>query len=257
MGKSKGPRRKSPPSPKKSQPPPPPPLRCRLMSAVYTLLRFLGRMLAGTVRPGWHALVSISVIATLVGLGMSFWPTMTVTVSDPSDASNAYSVTFTISNTGFLPFEDVRIAIGVCAIETVPPSWQVSPGTCDNGRVPNMLATDPSWYTPELRRNEPFSIRLTDVFNKETEKWRKDHPTAIASFQMMPPLKAANFILVVNFKPWPLPKEIRFPYRFVAEEQPDGKVLWRAVPLSWEKISLPPMPPPFPAPLPPFPLPAK
>jgi hypothetical protein len=59
-------------------------------------------------------------IATLIGAPaavVAFWPRLTVTASGPFDESNAYSETFTVTNTGFLAFEDVNVGIGFCAIE--------------------------------------------------------------------------------------------------------------------------------------------
>jgi hypothetical protein len=55
----------------------------------------------------------------------------------------------------------------------------------------------------------------------------------------MSPLKAMNAIFAVSFKPWPWPKYIRYRYRLVAKEEPNGKIMWRAVPLSWKEIKFP------------------
>jgi hypothetical protein len=37
---------------------------------------------------------------------------MTVTASEPFEESNAYSETFTVTNMGFLSFEDVNVGTG-------------------------------------------------------------------------------------------------------------------------------------------------
>ena len=80
---------------------------------------------------------------------------------------------------------------------------------------------------------------LTDALNAATDKYRVEHPKTVLCTQMMSPLKAMNLIFRVSFMPWPWPKYIAFRYRFVAEEQPNGKMLWRAVPLAWREIKLP------------------
>jgi hypothetical protein len=179
-------------------------------------------------------------VATLVGVPaavIAFWPRVTVNPSGLFDDLNAYSVTFTTNNTGFLPFEDVRIGVGLCSIETAKRDLQVT-NNCKGDTV-NIRITDPSWWTPELKRDEPFSIVLSDKFNVATKKYRTANPNIAGSFQMLTELKAANVIIAVNFKPWPSPWEVERRFRFVAEEQPNEKMMWRAVPLSWQAIKFP------------------
>jgi hypothetical protein len=180
-------------------------------------------------------------LATLIGVPaavVAFWPRMTVTASALFDESNAYSETFTVANIGFLPFEDVQMGVGICQIETEKHDFAVSPNNCEND-IPHIMVGGASWWTPELRRDEPFSIVLSDGLNVVTTKYRKAHPTVVASIQMMSELKAANVIVSVQFKPWPLPHKMFKYFRFVADEQPNEKMMWRAVPLSWRKMDLP------------------
>src|SRR5271166_6664508 len=106
-------------------------------------------------------------IATLIGVPaavVAFWPRMTATPSGLFDESNAYSETFTVANTGFLALEDVQIGIGICTIETEKRDFTVSPNNCE-GDFAHILIGAPSWETPELRRDEPFSIVLSDGLN--------------------------------------------------------------------------------------------
>jgi hypothetical protein len=179
------PKTRRPKPPHKKVPPPvrPPPKRYPLW-AVSSLLKILGRALASTVRPGWHAIVSASVIVGLVAFVVGFWPRMTVTPSGLFDESNAYSETFTVANTGFLPFEDVQIGIGICTIETAKHDFSVSPNNCE-GDSPRFRIGGPPWWTPQLRRDETFSIVLSEGLNVATEKYRAAHPTVIGGFQMM------------------------------------------------------------------------
>jgi hypothetical protein len=178
--------------------------------------------------------------ATLIG-GISavlfFWPRMTVTPSGLFDDSNAYSETFIVANTGFLAFEDMQVGIGICSIDTAKHDFGVTPNNCE-GDSAHILIGGPSWEAAELRRDEPFSIVLSDGLNVATEKYRAEHPNVISGFQMMSDLKAANVIVVVTFKPWPAWWKIHRSFRFVAEEQSNSKMMWRAVPLSWQKIEL-------------------
>jgi hypothetical protein len=154
------------------------------------------------------------------------------------DSSNAYSEIFTISNTGFFPLEELFIGFGICSIETEKNDFFVTPNMCANN-APRFLFTAPSWRTPELRRDEPFSVVLSDSLNTASDQWRAAHPNVIIATQMMSPLKAANIIFHIGFKLWPWPKLIPFRYRFVAKQEPNGAILWRAVPLSWSEIKVP------------------
>jgi hypothetical protein len=180
-------------------------------------------------------------LATLLGVPaavIAFWPRMTVSAVGLFDEGNAYSEIFTVANAGFLSFEDVHIGIGLCSIDTEKHDFLVTPNMCAQND-PHMLFTGPSWHTPELRRDEPFSVVLTDALNIATDKYRAEHPNVFAGMQMMSPLLAANIIFRVSFKPWPWPQYISKRYRFVAKLEPNGKMLWRAVPLSWMEIKLP------------------
>jgi hypothetical protein len=180
-------------------------------------------------------------VATLIGVPaavIAFWPRMTVTPSGLFDATNAYSETFTVANTGFLPFENVQVGIALCSIETVKNDFVVTGDPCADNN-PRVMIGSPSWWTPELRRDEPFSIVLSDNLNIATDKFRSTHPNSFMGTQMMSPLKAANVIVSVHFAPWPLPWRKIFNYRFVAKEQPNKQIMWRAIPLSWKDIALP------------------
>jgi hypothetical protein len=112
----------------------------------------------------------------------------------------------------------VRIGIGLCSIETEKKDFAVTPNMCDNND-PHMLLMGPSWHTLEIRRDEPFSVVLTDALNIATPEYRAAHPNQLGGTQMMSPLTAANIIFRVSFEPWPWPGHIAFKYRFVAERQ--------------------------------------
>jgi hypothetical protein len=192
-------------------------------------------------RPLGRLIAIILGLATLVGVPaavIAFWPRMTVTASGLYDDSNAYSETFSVANTGFLPLEDVQVGIGICSIETEKLDFNVSKDNCF-GEGAHIVIAGPPWWTPELRRDEPFSIVLSDGMNVATEKYREAHPKIVGGIQMLSELKSANVIVTITSKPWPLWWTIRRGFRFVAEEQPNGKIMWRAVPLSWTNIQLP------------------
>src|ERR1700722_2020267 len=133
---------------------------------------------------------------TILG-AIVLWPRMTATPSWLFDPSNAYSETFTIANTGFLFFKQVRIGIGLCAIETVEKDFFVTGDHCA-GNDPHFMMSGMAWSTPELRRDETFSVTLSDVLTVATEKYRADHPGVVGDTKMLSPLRAANIILKVT-----------------------------------------------------------
>ena len=129
-------------------------------------------------------------LATLLGVPaavIAFWPRMIVTPSGLFDESNAYSETFTVANTGFLPFENVLIGIGICSIETTKKDFAVTANNCTDDSPRLLIGGGPSWTTQELRRDEPFSVILSDVLTVTTDKYRAEHPNEIGGFQMMSP----------------------------------------------------------------------
>jgi len=146
-------------------------------------------------------------LATLIGVPgavIAFWPRMTVTPSGLFDESNAYSEIFTVANTGFLAFEDVLVGLGLCSVETENNTFIIVGDVCPNGD-PHIIFGAAGWWTPELRRDEPFSVVLTDSLNIATYKYRAEHPKEVIGTKMMPRLKAANGIFTVRFRPWPIP----------------------------------------------------
>jgi hypothetical protein len=216
-----------------------------MMSGQKRRSRRAPKKLVPTGKPSWTGIRRVTAVilgvSTIVGVPaavIAFWPRMTVVPSGLVEETNAYSQIFTVTNTGFLPFEDMHMGLGICSIETEKHDFFISGDNCDAGG-PRLLFTGSSWQTPELRRDEPFTVVLTDALNTPTDRFRSEHPNVVLGTQMMSRLKAMNALFAVSFKPWPWPWHIRFRYRFVASEQPNGKVIWRSVPLSWKDIDLP------------------
>lgn len=190
-------------------------------------------------RKWWKGLFeTLLAIATLVGVPAAIWPRMTVTASGLFDDSNAYSETFLLTNTGFQSLKDVQVGIGICSIETLKHDFSVAPRNCE-GDCPRLMVGGPPWFTRELKRDETFSIVLSDGLNVATDKYRAAHPNVVAGYKLLSELKGANIIVDVRFRHWLSLSTNINDYRFVVEEQPNGKVMWRAVPLSWRLIKLP------------------
>jgi hypothetical protein len=198
-----------------------------------------------SVRLVWAIVVATSVVVGLPGSVFALWPRVTVTPSGQFDEANAYSETFTATNVSFIPLRDFNIAIGFCNIETAQHDLAFINNCTNEANIPRMLVGDPSWHAQSLSRDEPFSITLSDQLTMPTDKYRGVHPHTIASWKTISELKGANAVVVLTYQPWVVPC---WPwvsewvcvkrFRFTAEEQPNGKVMWRAVPRDWKPIKV-------------------
>jgi hypothetical protein len=166
---------------------------------------------------------------------------MTIATSGPFDDTNAYSQSFTATNMSFIPLRNFNIAIGFCDIQTARNDF-VFINNCKNDQnLPHMLVGDLSWNATSLARDEPFTITLTDELTTPTEKYRAQHPHVVAGWKTVSALKGANAVVIATFQPWIVPCWSWISEwvcvkrsRFLAEEQPNGKVMWRPVPLTWK-----------------------
>lgn len=202
MPRSRG--RKS--KPKQSKLPATPPVKSRLLSVVCSLLSTLARLLASTVLPTWHALVSASVVVGLVVGYLVLWPPrLLVEPLGPFDSSDPLSATFLIKNGWLLSLRDVVPFVGVCTFD-VAPGFRVQGNCADRGAARFVM---PFWKSRDLDVDDRFTIALADVLN-----------TPAASFA------GGDITVGARFKPWLWPRYTERMFRFVAKKQRDGKYVW-------------------------------
>ena len=133
-----------------------------------------------------------------------------------------------------MPLYDVQIHIGFCSFETEKKyDLMFSENNCDDG-FPAMRLSTPWWEAKQLLRDEPFSVTLTDALNVATDKYKSTHPNVITSFKLLSRLKRADAIVTVVYRPILYPWPVQSSFRFLAEEQPNGKLTWKSIPLSWQ-----------------------
>jgi hypothetical protein len=153
--------------------------------------------------------------ATLIG-GIAaivmFFPRLTVAVSDPPDASQPFSSSITITNTGYLPLEEVGAQVALRRIENV-----------DHGRVYGSehfgarLFTR-SWGNHNLGLDDKFTFAFNDL-------------AGFPFFYAQDRLRAADVAVIVQYRV-PLIRMRRekiFP--FVARQQTNGNFYWYGEPL--------------------------
>jgi hypothetical protein len=216
--------------------------------------KILGRILAGIVANFWRLTLAVSAVAGLVAAVIYLcWPMVNVTASGLFDENNPYSETFTVLNTAVLrSVAHVRVTIELCKIEyaaNIRGTFIAARG-CGNKGI-QVRVGNPSWETPELAPGESFAIVLTKALTVVTDEYRRTHPDMFMGLHMMVPFTAINVIVFVDYIPWLQKLEwgpwaqwlsrqyVPFRFRFVAEEQPNHKIMWRPVPLSWQDIRLP------------------
>jgi hypothetical protein len=149
-------------------------------------------------------------VCTLVGCAASlvaFFPRPTVSPpSIPFDKNDRFSVSFDITNGGYVPLEDCEVSLGVGQIAT-------KGARLDPSFLPTFKSrlVMPAWQHHTLRMDEKFTVVLSDLIRGNVE--------------------SADIALIVSYKPWFLPIYREKAFRFVTFKQPDGQSYWRSWPI--------------------------
>jgi hypothetical protein len=83
-----------------------------------------------------------------------------------------------LTNVGFLPFENVRVAVELCSFKTAEDSMRVS-GCATNDPSEIIGFTADGWNATEIRRDESLSVVLSDVLDSNGGR---PSPSGIPSF---------------------------------------------------------------------------
>lgn len=125
--------------------------------------------------------------------------------SAPLDQNDIFSVSFDITNGGYVPLADSRIFLGVGQIGTK--GTRIDPSFIPTFK--SRLAYAP-WQHHRLGMDEKFTIVLTDAIKGQIE--------------------FADIAIIVSYKPWFFPIRREKAYRFVSVRQADGHSYWRSWP---------------------------
>ena len=150
-------------------------------------------------------------LATLLGVPgavFSFWPRMTVSVSEPVDVNNPFSASATITNSGMLPLNNVSAALGLKEITGTIMGFPNMTSTTDNGGYAFLLNP---WMSKQrnLHPDDRFTVPI-DVLGPSPDKDFKKGEVAIAVFYHVPLL----------------PHEFRRIFPLVAVRKSDGHIHW-------------------------------
>jgi hypothetical protein len=146
-----------------------------------------------------------TIVGTLVGL-VVLLPRMTVDSDKLVDPLNAPPITFTLTNTGYIPLTNVRPAMGLCDFVIGPP--RDIDDRCDGSLSSGFQLT--KWFTKRLSMDEKHTIRLDDLFD------------------LSPPTQfgGANISIKISYEPWFLWFRMEKEFRFMTRMEKDGKFSW-------------------------------
>ena len=153
-------------------------------------------------KPFPNLVTFLSIVGTLVGILIVFWPRVTVESEKSSiDPLNPYAIPFVITNTGFLPLTNVQPAVGVC--ESGEP--QALEDLC-KGSLQKRLAFK-GWFIKKMRMDDKYTMRLDDGLKFEK-------------------FGGANISIVITYQPWFLWFSMEKEFRFFTRLEEDGTISW-------------------------------
>jgi hypothetical protein len=152
----------------------------------------------------------MTVIGTVVGL-VVFLPRVTVDIGELTDPSNAYTITFVITNAGIIPLKNVQPILGIGMLISGPP--QIVPDGWD-GPFQSRIKFTP-WLTKWMAADEKYEIRLDDAIH----------------FGPNVKFGGAHISIGVEYQPWFLPLTRTKEFRFFTRLEPNGRLTWVRAPL--------------------------
>lgn len=152
----------------------------------------------GVISPKRGLLFWLLAGATLLGgfaAIVTFLPKVSVTISQPLDAKNPFSVSFTITNDSFIPLNEVNVSLGIGQVTTAPTKPD-----------PNFIPTfssrivRPEWKNHALGVGEKFTITVNDIFTPGDSSVK---------------VTGADLAIIVDYHPWftPINKEKIFRFK--------------------------------------------
>jgi hypothetical protein len=126
----------------------------------------------------------------------------------PADAAPTI---FVIKNEGFIPLEDLHVAMGICQFQYQDSNITMEGACPKSGKGAGSLEFA-QWQRDYLGRDQIHTISLQDFMRMQTPM----------------PLKRADISIEVNYRPWILPLRRDFSVRFEARTEQDGRMYWFA-----------------------------
>lgn len=151
----------------------------------------------------WKSFVVFSVF---LGVFAILYPRPVVSPpSVPVDQNNRFSVSFDITNGGYIPLNDCGVFLGIGGIGGKGTKLNQSFNPSFKSRL-----TRPDWLHHNINMDERFSIVLSDLATG---------------------VEVADIAVVVSYNPWFLPIRMEKLFRFVTFKQSDSQIYWRSWPV--------------------------
>jgi len=145
------------------------------------------------------------------GAVVTFLPKILVTASQPVDAKDPFSVSFTITNDSFIPLNDVNVSLGVGQVTTFP-------RLPDPNFIPSFKSrlVRPEWKNHTLAMDEKFTVLIEDIFTARSDSLM---------------VSGADLAIVVDYRPWFLPINKEKIFRFKGRPVTNDLFYWYFFPL--------------------------
>ncbi len=167
---------------------------------------------SGIPRRVWELLLAIATLVGLPAFVLTVLPRVSVSApSAPLDPNNILSVSFDISNSGYIPLDDVSAKLGAGHIGA-PGEPGIHSRLKPNG-VPYFDV-----YFPIIQ-NQHHHLGLDERFTINPES------------QLGGYIRNADIAVIVSYQLWFVPWHTEKPFRFIAQPDGQGKVYWRSWPV--------------------------
>jgi hypothetical protein len=152
-------------------------------------------------------ILALSTIAGGVAAILFFYPRPTISDSEPIEPQFALSASFTVTNNGFIPLEDVNVGLALGKLVMAgssanTPLEEAKPVTYST------IIEHVRWAHHYLPMDDKFTITPSELF----------HNTSALGF--------GRIGINVRYKPWFLPFQRNKLFKFRTFTQEDGKIVW-------------------------------
>jgi hypothetical protein len=164
-------------------------------------------------RRAWQALLALATLIGIPAFVLTVVPRVSVSSpSAPLDANNVLSVSFDISNTGYVPLNDVSAKLAAGHI-----SAPNGGGLIESRLKPNGVPYFDVYFPILPGQHHHLGIDERFTINPES--------------QLGGYIDKADIAIVVSYQPWIIPITSEKRFRFLAVKDGQGRTYWRSWPI--------------------------
>jgi hypothetical protein len=164
----------------------------------------------------WGSIAGIATIAGLFASALAFLPRVTIEASNPPDPHNPFTASFTVTNSGAIPLNDVTVTVFPLEISAEPRPFDENDRP--PVRSPNIQGVEyPQWAHHRMPVDDRFTITMEHAFVPDKQAGTR--------------FSGADMAIVVHYQPWFVRWERQRQFRFVTHHLPDGSLVWYSRPM--------------------------